>query len=444
MDLVKIQTDSINVEQGFSTHSGMLHTGYFTHLSEDLFPAFLNVRLIELMPDIIGLPNVHLDASICVVYYCILYHGCLLHRQSALASEDVETRSKLYHHCLRALLAWEPYATGTATDFVAAFSMVRVAAERFELELSWTMFRRACQYAEKIELHRLDNSVGSGLSSLGSSVLEASRKGFWELVGMDLYFHLIHDKPPAIVGAAQYDAQVSLPWVTALGLQQSEEAETEEITTLRFLIDSRRSFILMEFLQLLENTKVKPDPELVSKTEALCHKIEALYEQWEVDEWVKKMIVSDGQLWTLAGLAMEGYICILFMLRHAITTANFDTMESETIDIEVARLPLTLKVSRHILQMVDLLLNAMPFMATVSVTFAVLQAHLPYAYLVTNLLYSTTTHSSRGDAALLKRVFGGLKVISRNVVELEPLTAAIERLNMMVSRRLLQDPKEGL
>ncbi|CAI6094720.1 unnamed protein product [Clonostachys chloroleuca] len=333
---------------------------YFAHLSEDLFPAFLNVRLIELMPDIIGLPNVHLDASICVVYYCILYHGCLLHRQSTPASEDVETRSKLYHHCLRALLAWEPYATGTATDFVAAFFMVRVAAERFELELSWTMFRRACQYAEKIELHRLDNSVGSGLSSLGSSVLEASRKGFWELVGMDIYFHLIHDKPPAIVGGARYDAQVNLPWVTALGLQQSEEAETEEITTLRFLIDSRRSFILMEFLQLLENAKVKPDLELVSKTEALCHKVEALYEQWEVDEWVKKIIVSDGQLWTLAGLAMEGYICILFMLCHAITTANFDTMESEAIDIEVARLPLTLKASRHVLQMADLLLNAMP------------------------------------------------------------------------------------
>lgn len=141
---------------------------------------------------------------------------------------------------------------------------------------------------------------------------------------------------------------------------------------------------------------------------------------------------------------MEGHICILFMLHHAITTANFGTMESEAIDIEVARLPLTLKASRHVLQMADLLLNAMPFMATVSVTFAVLQAHLPYAYLVTNLLYSKISHGSGGDAALLQRVFDGLKVISRNVVELEPLTAAIERLNMMVSRRLLQDSKDGL
>lgn len=76
------------------------------------------------MPDIIGLPNVYLDAAIIVVYYCILYHGCFLYRQSTSVSDDAKTMSKLYHRCLDAASAWEPQATGTTTDFIAAFFMV--------------------------------------------------------------------------------------------------------------------------------------------------------------------------------------------------------------------------------------------------------------------------------------------------------------------------------
>ncbi|KAM0417074.1 hypothetical protein ACHAPT_012912 [Fusarium lateritium] len=161
---------------------------YFAHLSEDLFPALLNARLIQLMPDIIGLPNVHLDAAIIVVYYCILYHGCFLRRQFTLISDNARTMGKLYHRCLDAVSAWEPHATGTTTDFIAAFFMVRVAAERFDIELSWNMFKRGCQFAEKIELHRLDNDTGSASANLDKSVLNAGRKGFWELVAMDVYF----------------------------------------------------------------------------------------------------------------------------------------------------------------------------------------------------------------------------------------------------------------
>ncbi|VUC33470.1 unnamed protein product [Clonostachys rosea] len=384
----------------------------------------------KLMPDIIGLPNVKLEASICVVYYCILYHGCFFHSQSTPFENNSETRTKLYQHCLRAVLAWEPCATGTTTDFVAAFFMVRVAAERFDLELSWTMFRRACQYAESIKLHRLDSSVDPALTGLDNAVLDAGRKGFWELINMDIYFHLIHDKPSAIVGTS-HKAEVNLPWLDDSGLQ----TETENITTLRFLIESRRSFILMEFLQLLEDAKVQPDPELISKTEMLCGKIEALYEQWEITEWVKKMIQSDGQLWTVAGLAMEGYTYIVSMLRHVISTTP-GTVGTEPCDLRVSKLPLAIRACRHILDIVGLLLNVMPFMGTVSVTFTVLQAHIPCAYLASNLLYSATPREYQADAVLIERVARGLERISDGIADLAPLVAAIDNLNLMIHDRL--------
>ncbi|KAI8651897.1 hypothetical protein NCS56_01405900 [Fusarium sp. Ph1] len=246
-------------------------------IQKDLFPALLNVQLIQLMPDIIGLPNVHLDAAIIVVYCCILYHGCFLRRQFTSVSDNAKTMSKLYHRCLDAASAWEPQATGTTTDFIAAFFMVRIAAERFDIELSWNMFKLGCQYAEKIELHRLDNDPSSHSTNLDKPVLNASRKGFWELVTMDVYFRLIHNKPPAII-ACRPDAKVNLPWLAEPGSQVGEETTT----TIRFLIDSRRTFVLLDFLRLLEDSEGRSDPELVSKTEALCRDIEALYEQWGI------------------------------------------------------------------------------------------------------------------------------------------------------------------
>ncbi|KAJ4207637.1 hypothetical protein NW759_013867 [Fusarium solani] len=399
---------------------------YFAHLSEDLFPALLNVQLIRLMPDIIGLPNVHLDAAIIVVYYCILYHGCFLRRQFTSVSDNAKTMSKLYHRCLDAASAWEPQATGTTTDFIAAFFMVRVAAERFDIELSWNMFKLGCQYAEKIELHRLDNDPSSHSTNLDKSVLNASRKGFWELVTMDVYFRLIHNKPPAIM-ACRPDAKVNLPWLAEPGSQAGEETTT----TIRFLIDSRRTFVLLDFLQLLEDSEGRPDPELVSKTEALCRDIEALYEQWGIDDWVRKMIDSDGQLWTIAGVALEGYTSIIFMLRRALSIHS-GIPENQALGPEVVSHPLVLNASRHILEIVALLLVAFPSMGTVAVTFVVLQAHIPLACLATYLLHPAASHDCETDIVLLEHVAEAMREISRDVEELVPLTAAMEELKTNV------------
>ncbi|KAF4458690.1 fungal specific transcription factor [Fusarium albosuccineum] len=316
------------------------------------------------------------------------------------------TMSKLYHRCLRALSAWEPHATGTATDFVAAFFMVRLAAERFDIELSWDMFKRACQYAENIGLHRLDNTVSPILAGLDESGVDAGRKGFWELFTMDAYFHLIHNKPLVII-KSWCEAKVNLPWLVKSGLR------TETATKTRFLIDSRLTFILIEFFQRLESSQAEPD---LPTTEALCRDIEGLYEQWSIGEWVREMIASDGQLWTIAGVALEGYTCILAMLRRVVGP-------------DIAKFPLAPKSSRHILEVVDLILSAFPCMGAVSVTFVVLQAHIPCECLASNLLRSAAPRDYQADATLIERVARGLLVISKDAVELVPLAAAVENLN---------------
>ncbi|KAF7588670.1 hypothetical protein BBP40_005421 [Aspergillus hancockii] len=321
------------------------------------------------------------------------------------------------------MVSLEPYMASISNRIWPSHgSKVRVSAERFDIDLSWEMFKRACHYAEKIELHSLDNSISPSSTGLSGTVLDAGRKGFWELVNMDLYFQLIHNMPPVVVPRWR-DAKVNLPWLAEAGLQTGAD-----ITTARFLIDSRRTFVLMKFFQLLESAGARP-ANLVPKTEALCHNIEALYQDWE--------IVRHPDL-VVAGVVLEGYTCILFMLCHVINSIS-DSPETGEFDPDIPKLPLALKASRYILEIVALLLTAFPSMGTTSVTFAVFQAHLPSAYLATNLLHSASLQGYGADAILLERVISGLKMISSDIAEVAPLSTAIENLNLKVRYRLREN-----
>lgn len=146
------------------------------------------------------------------------------------------------------------------------------------------------------------------------------------------------------------------------------------------------------------------------------------------------MIESGGQLWTIAGVALEGYTCIIFMLRRAISVRS-GIPENQELDPEVTNHPLVLNASRYILEIVALLLATIPSMGTVAVTFVVLQVHVPFACLTTYLLQSVARQEFETDTALLESVAEGLGGISRDIEELVPLAAAIEELKYRVQNR---------
>lgn len=143
------------------------------------------------------------------------------------------------------------------------------------------------------------------------------------------------------------------------------------------------------------------------------------------------MIDSDGQLWTIAGVALEGYTCIIFMLRRALSVHS-GIPENQVLGPGVFNHPLVLNASRHILEIVALLLVAIPSMGTVAVTFVVLQAHIPLACLATYLLHSVVSHDRERDIILLEHVAEAMREVSRDVEELAPLTAAVEELKTKV------------
>ncbi len=93
-------------------------------MATDMFLSLVNRRLIQLIPDIIDLPHVHLDFSVQVLYYAILFHGATLNVSNTTRIRGQDYAKSCYLGALRALPQWKREATGSATDFVAGILMV--------------------------------------------------------------------------------------------------------------------------------------------------------------------------------------------------------------------------------------------------------------------------------------------------------------------------------
>jgi len=89
-----------------------------------MFITLVNVKLIKAIPDILESPHIHLDPAVLVVYYNVLYHGCVFGPKITGPLQAADYTSALYVCCLRSLPLWQREATGTHTDLIAALLMV--------------------------------------------------------------------------------------------------------------------------------------------------------------------------------------------------------------------------------------------------------------------------------------------------------------------------------
>ncbi|KAJ4051528.1 hypothetical protein NW761_014163 [Fusarium oxysporum] len=335
---------------------------YFDMMPTDTFLSFMNRTVLELIPDMIGLPHVHLDAAILVVYYCVLYHGCSLpvrKPNNTADFPDIRYSRKLYLCSLRALPGWQREATGTKTDFIAALFMTRAASECFDFDLSGKMFSLACDYAKGLNLHNFDDE--SCITSFDKANLDADRKGSWELIHMDLFYRLIYNRPPTISDMSSW--RVNLPWLGTECLP-----DTAEIPTIKFLLSLRVTFALIGFFQLLEEAKLNNEPDLFEKVEAKCREIDDLYSEWKVDKWMEKAKDKQTDAWMLAEVTLTGYTCIIFMIRKtAILDANSPRPISS--DHDIPRSSVALSASRRIVAIAHQLLLQCPHPETMALLF---------------------------------------------------------------------------
>lgn len=147
-----------------------------------------------------------------------------------------------------------------------------MASDHCDHELGWQIYKSACEHAEELKIHHLDNTEIP--PEPDQARLEADRKGFWDLINIDFFFRLIYNKPPAF--AIKMEAwRVNLPWLSPVS-----KPDFHAIPTVTFIIRSRITFILIRFFSLLEERT--RDLGLEAEIELLCREIETLFREWEI------------------------------------------------------------------------------------------------------------------------------------------------------------------
>lgn len=152
---------------------------------------------------------------------------------------------------------------------------MRASFQQCDFEFSWNMYRIVYQCVKKLNLHNLDQDFpGTFMQQSPDQGTDHDRQGLWALVLVDLFFRMLHDKPP-IMTANLTEWHVNLPAINIV-----PEQPEHMISTLTFFFKSRLTFLLLRFFDLLAQSS--DDRDYMQRIEGLCTEIEDLIGEWSI------------------------------------------------------------------------------------------------------------------------------------------------------------------
>ncbi|VUC33000.1 unnamed protein product [Clonostachys rosea] len=400
-------------------------SNFFDKMLSDLFLSLIDRKLIEMVPDLLEHPQIHLDAGILVIYYATLWQGGAI---TAMMDKNKDLGSQArpaYLGCLRALPLWQREATGTYTDLLAAIAISRLAGDCFDYELAWKMHKLACEYAQALDLHNLDDG-GGPIGSHHPNITEENRKGFWGLIQIDAFFRLLFNKPPLLTGNVW---KVNLPW-----LSSDAVPDTRTLDQMVFIISSRVALITLQFFSILE--EFKDDPEvLVPKTEALCMEVVQLFDEWRMPYDQMNIATSAFDAFTVSEAALTAYTSIIFMLRKMTALDSTSPIPILT-DEDVRDSPVALIAASQLAKICAWLLSHCPHSVLLSWTFGMYRAYAPLAYVISHILRAPDVAPFTEEIEAVDKIAMGVWAISKTEREMVPLANALRYLNEEVQKRV--------
>ncbi|KAF5517282.1 hypothetical protein CGCA056_v010911 [Colletotrichum aenigma] len=406
---------------------------YFTYTPTETFLSLVDRKMIEMIPDMLTMKHVTLDPCILIVYYVILWRGCYILNTRSFHSPDRKYARQLYLCCLRAIPTWQQEATGSITDFIAAIFMTGVATEMFDFDSSLEMHQLACDYAKGLHLHSLDGYDYFAVTEPGSTRTDGDRRGMWELIQTDLFYHLIYNKPAKLFRSLD-SWQVNLPWLSL----DSTPNNDAPVPTIAFLVRSRLTFVLIHFFQMIKT--LDNESEAVNSIEPLCHEIESLLEEWRIEDWVQRSAHENDMinLWILGDLLLNGYTCIIFMLRKA-TLLKTNSPNPISSDDNIPKTHLSTRISRRILELTYLMLHVWRFPAAEAISYILgaYRAHIAYAHIASNMINAPgLEENATADLDLLDRVAQSIETAAQEECDFAPLVRVMKKINAEVRERV--------
>jgi hypothetical protein len=148
--------------------------------------------------------------------------------------------------------------------------------EAYDIDLAYQLHKLACEYAERLNLHMLDDDPDVSITPTNIPRTDAERRRFWDLVQYDIYFRLMLNKPSVITTKIE-TWRVNLPY-----LHTGLDAGTETEPAIMFLFTARLTFEIASFFELLDSSEHDDKRDLLPKVEAICENLQARYDEWQI------------------------------------------------------------------------------------------------------------------------------------------------------------------
>ncbi|KAI6760676.1 hypothetical protein HG530_009536 [Fusarium avenaceum] len=368
-------------------------TNFFKHMPVCMFISLVDRRIIDILPDIINLPHIHIDPVILVIYYSVLYHGSCLKASNITSTDALTYMNASFLGCLRALPSWEREASGTMTDLIAALFTSRMAAEFFDYDLAWRTFKLACQYCQDLNIHKLDSDESDVFFS--EAKCDEERRGFWEVIQIDLFYRLILNTPLVITNNIW---KVNLPW-----LDPNSESLPQGMQTVAFLASSRVSLVIARFFAMLDDPNNTTRSEIVAKTEDLCREMQQIFTEWQLIEWMDAAQDNDQDIWVVADVILTGYTSIIYMFRK-MALLDSNSPRPPTTDLDIPDSPIVEDAARHLIAALNRLLAVYPYGATMTGLFGAYRCFVAFAYLANTILRAEDPLRYMADIEALERL----------------------------------------
>ncbi|GKU07436.1 unnamed protein product, partial [Fusarium langsethiae] len=413
--------DDVTIPHFFHTNGPRFHPS----VKDD---ALIDAKLLHLLPDLMQMNHVHVDACVLVVYYCVLWQGHFMLDEATarLKEQDPRLRRNIYISCLRAVSMWQRQASGSVTDFIAATFMAQVAAENFDFQLCWEMHRLACIWSEAMQLHSVGSDEASGQSPIATT--DGGRMSMWNLVRMELFFRLISGKTPSF----SFDLsewRVNLP-----SLFFDELNSQEAVPTTAFLASIRVTLILIRFFQAIQEPDSQQDK--LSLVISLCEQVEETVVEWDLFGWQQSFKRETVDGWYLSELTLGCYSSILFMLRMV------SGQKHNQVDISAPSEQMSLcketelQASRKIVLVVCHITEVirLPESQSLSLALGVYHVQVAYATVVAYVLDKPKAATVGDDLLLLRRFGSCINGVASTASEFMPIARTLRSFQAQVAQ----------
>ncbi|TLD19733.1 hypothetical protein PspLS_09397 [Pyricularia sp. CBS 133598] len=371
------------------------HSAQFVGVAKD--ELFVNRPLLRMMPELTTMEHVHIDASMLVIYYCILHQGSV--------TPDTTER-----------------AGSRPTEDMMSHIYAQTASESLDMDLGREMHNKACSYAQILNLHSIDRTDSAPPEASPIVANDDRRLNMWNLIQIDLIYRLVQQETSAL--AFDFTKwHVNLPSLTF----DPESSREEAVHTMTFLARSRVALILIDFYRVVDDGG--QGGGVSSSIVGLCEQVEDVVKEWKILEWMESCKQADLEAYAISEAALICYTSILFMLIRQADShrGSMDAQTPEAGDMITLRPDLSLPAARKVIEIIHHVLQVLrlPGPEILSSSFCFYRADVAYSH-IANCLIDKHPAARSDDIKTLRNFADCVRDISRQERELLPLLGALE------------------